>query len=148
MLEIENGMRLQELSIIQMDKVRFMIRLKAKGSFSKTYKFLENCRTLLMNYSQLERYGKMGVDALRDATPVDSGKTADSWEYKIRVTPKSVKITWVNRNVNDGCNIALLLQYGHATKDGYYITGRDYINPAIQPIFDSIGEDIWKEVTK
>lgn len=125
-----------------------MIRLKAKGSFQKTMKFLENCEKTLMNYSRLERYGKAGVDALASATPVDSGKTASSWTYRIKVDSKSIHIVWTNKNKNDGCNIALLLQYGHGTKDGYYVQGKDYINPALRTVFDNIGSEIWKEVTK
>lgn len=125
-----------------------MISLRSRGSFSKTYKFLDNCVNALSNYSRLEQYGKMGVDALSGATPVDTGKTADSWKYKISVSSDKISITWSNSNKNDGCNVALLLQYGHGTRDGYYVQGRDYINPAIQPIFDNIGDSLWKEVTK
>ena len=89
----------------------------------------------------------MGVDALAAATPVDTGKTAASWTYEIEKKNGSYSIVWLNTNVNKYVNIALILQYGHGTRNGGYVKGRDYINPAIQPIFDKIAEDAWREVT-
>ena len=89
------------------------------------------------------KYGQKGVQALSSATPVDSGKTASSWNYEIRGT----SIYWTNDNINKGVNIAVILQYGHGTRNGGYVQGRDYINPAIRPIFDSMVDEIWKEVT-
>lgn len=124
-----------------------MITIKARGSFSNTYKFLEKCKEIV-HHGDFDRYGRMGVEALRSATPIDSGKTAESWGYEIKHKSSGITITWTNTNVNDGCPIAIILQYGHATKDGYFIEGRDYINPALRPIFDYIAEDMWKEVTR
>jgi len=97
--------------------------------------------------SELRRYAQEGVDALSRATPVDSGETAASWYYEIRRTPGSIKIEWKNSNIVNGVPIAIILQYGHATGNGGYVQGRDYINPAIQPVFDRISESIWKELS-
>lgn len=97
----------------------------------------------------LHRYGKIGVRALSDATPVDTGKTATSWNYSIEKTNQGFSLIWYNTNVvNDWCNIALMIQYGHATKNGGWVQGRDYINPAIQPIFDRMIKKIEKEVNR
>lgn len=123
-----------------------MITVKAKGNFSNTYKFLEKCKNAF-GKGDFNRYGRMGVDALRSATPIESGKTAESWTYDVIFERHAVKIVWSNTNIVDNCPIAIILQYGHATKDGRFISGRDYINPAIQPVFDEIAEDAWKEVT-
>jgi hypothetical protein len=94
----------------------------------------------------LDRYGQELVDALRDATPVDSGKTADSWRYEIRNLQNGMAIDFYNDNIVDGCNIAILIQYGHATKNGGFVKGRDYINPAVQPIFDRISNEITRKM--
>ena len=94
----------------------------------------------------LEKYAKRGLEALQSNTPVDTGLTRDSWGYEISFTNSYVSIIWTNTNVVDGVPIAIILQYGHATGTGGYVQGRDYINPAIQPIFDEMAEDIWKEV--
>ena len=94
----------------------------------------------------LESYGKIGVDALASATPKDTGQTAASWSYEIEQGPGSSKITWKNSNINEGVNIAVILQYGHGTGTGGYVVGRDYKKPAIQPIFDQIADAAWKEV--
>ena len=96
----------------------------------------------------LDKYGKAGVDALAHATPIDSGETAASWGYTIEQTVDSVSIVWTNSNVNDGVPIAIILQYGHGTGTGGYVQGRDYINPAMRPIFDQLTEEAWKEVTE
>ena len=124
-----------------------MITIKSKGDLSKTYNFLKRAsrRDFL---SKLDQYGKEGVSALSAATPVDTGKTAASWSYEINQTPTAVTITWKNSNVVNGVPIALILQYGHATRNGGYVQGRDYINPAIRPIFDKILDSAWKEVKK
>ena len=124
-----------------------MIRFKHKGDFSKTIKFFNRAvdATKLKN---LDAYGKKGVDALAAATPKDSGNTSESWRYEIEQTDGSVSIRWYNTNENKGVNIAIILQYGHGTRNGGYVKGRDYINPAIQPIFDEITESAWKEITK
>lgn len=123
------------------------IVFKHKGNLKKTTKFLE--RTLKGDYlKNLDKFGREGVAALALATPVDTGKTAESWDYRIEKTTDGTKIVWTNSNVNKGVNIAIILQYGHGTGNGGYVQGRDYINPAIRPIFDRITDDAWKEVTK
>lgn len=123
------------------------IVFKHKGNLKKTTKFLE--RTLKGDYlKNLDKFGREGVAALALATPVDTGKTAESWGYRIEKTSDGTKIVWTNSNVNKGINIAIILQYGHGTRNGGYVQGRDYINPAIRPIFDKIADDAWKEVTK
>jgi len=97
---------------------------------------------------RLDKYGQMGVKALRDATPRDTGKTANSWDYVIEQTKDSVTITWTNSNENRSIPIALLIQYGHATRNGGWISGIDYINPALKPIFEQIAMSAWKEVSE
>jgi hypothetical protein len=127
--------------------VILVITIKHKGNFNKTEKFFRGVIT--SDYVRiLEKYAKEGVTALAAATPKDSGETANSWGYELRHYPGGVSITWTNSNVVDGVPIAILLQYGHATRSGGYVQGRDFINPALQPLFDKIAEDIWKEVTK
>ena len=98
-------------------------------------------------FRNLDKYGKMGVSALASATPKKTGKTASSWRYEIDKTGGKISISWLNDNVNDGVNIAVIIQYGHGTGTGAYVKGVDYINPALKNIFESIAEDIWKEVT-
>ena len=95
----------------------------------------------------LERYAQMGVSALASATPVDSGKTASCWGYEIEASGEDATIYWTNTNQNKGVYIAVILQYGHGTGTGGYVQGRDYINPAIRPVFDKIAEEAWREVT-
>jgi len=128
-----------------------MITVHDSGSFKKTEAFLKRIdrkrRSRIVD-SVLERYGIMGVDALSNATPIDTSETAKSWKYKITNEPHETTIEWYNTNVVDGRPIAVLIQYGHATGTGGYVQGRDYINPAIQPIFDKIMDDIWKQVTR
>lgn len=124
-----------------------MIVVKHKGDFEKTTKFLNGVKKADFK-SILSSYGRMGVDALSRATPVDTGLTSQSWSYDIYVTRKGFSITWSNSNVNDGVPIAIVLQYGHATRSGGFVQGRDYINPAIKPVMDDIAENLWKEVTK
>lgn len=96
----------------------------------------------------LDKYGREGVAALASATPVDTGLTAHSWKYEIQQKKDSVTISFSNTNIQNGVPIAIILQYGHATRNGGWVQGRDYINPAIQPIFDKIANEAWKEVTK
>lgn len=122
------------------------ITIKAKGDFKKSYKFLKSCSSLNMK-KLLTKYAKIGVDALSEATPKRTGKTAASWTYEIKVEKDSAVLSWINTNIQDGINVAVVLQYGHATSTGYWIEGRDYINPAMQPVFDTIANDLWKEVT-
>lgn len=99
-----------------------------------------------IHLGNLDKYGKEGVEALAMATPIDTGETAASWVYTIERTNGSASIVWSNTHVVNGLNIAVLLQYGHGTRQGGYVVGRDYINPAIQPIFDKIAKNAWKEV--
>lgn len=123
-----------------------MITFKHKGDFSKTTRYLNKVKKPNVA-SIFEKYGKAGVTALASATPVDSGLTANSWNYEIKIQNGSATISFTNSNVNKGVPIAIILQYGHGTRNGGWVQGRDYINPAIQPIFDKITEDAWKEVT-
>lgn len=124
-----------------------MITIRQKGDFSKLTSFLEKAKRVV-KMSDLDRYGKAGVDALASATPVDSGETASSWYYTIENKNGSATISFHNSNIQNGVPIAIILQYGHGTRNGGWVAGRDYINPAIRPIFDSIANEAWKEVTK
>lgn len=124
-----------------------MITFRHKGDFSKATRYLERVRNAV-RLGFLDRYGREGVAALASATPVDSGVTASSWYYKIENTGGSVKINFYNSNIQNGVPIAVILQYGHGTGTGGWVEGRDYINPAIQPIFDKIANEAWREVTK
>lgn len=124
-----------------------MISFRQKGDFSKLTKFLERAKESV-KLGDLDKYGRAGVEALASATPVDSGLTANSWYYEIKNKNGSVSITFLNRNIQNGVPIAIILQYGHGTGTGGWVQGRDYINPAIQPLFDKIADDAWKEVTK
>lgn len=123
-----------------------MIVIKQSGDFKNLEKFLQKASKMDF-FQNLERYAREGVSALASATPVDSGETAASWDYEIRTTKNEISIYWTNSNVNNGIPIAVLIQYGHGTKNGGYVLGRDYINPAIRPIFDKIADSVWKEVT-
>lgn len=124
-----------------------MITFRQKGDFSKLNRFLERAKETV-RLGDLDRYGREGVAALASATPVDSGKTASSWYYEITRTKGGVAISFKNSNINKGVPIAIILQYGHATRNGGWVQGRDYINPAIRPIFDKLANDSWKEVKK
>lgn len=124
-----------------------MITFKQKGNFSKLNRYLERVKEVA-KVGILDKYGQAGVEALSSATPTDTGLTASSWYYKIERTKTSATIQFLNSNINDGVPIAVILQYGHGTGTGGWVEGRDYINPAIQPIFDKIANDAWKEVTK
>ena len=124
-----------------------MISFRQKGDFSKLSRFLEKAKGAA-HLSILDKYGREGVAALSSATPVKSGKTADSWFYEIERKKGSATIVFKNSNVNNGVPIAIILQYGHGTGTGGWVEGRDYINPAIQPIFDRIANEAWEEVTK
>ena len=124
-----------------------MIRFRQKGDFSKTTNFLKRAKDKVY-LEDLDKYGRQGVAALASATPIDSGKTASSWYYKIENTKESAKITFYNSNVQNGVSIAIILQYGHGTRNGGWVEGRDYITPAVQPIFDKIVDDAWREVSK
>lgn len=123
-----------------------MIIFRQKGDFSKLNRYLERLKEVV-KLGDLNKYGRQGVQALSSATPIESGETANSWYYEINRTKESVSISFHNSNINNGVPIAIILQYGHGTGTGGWVEGRDYINPAIQPIFDKIAEDAWKEVT-
>ena len=124
-----------------------MISFRQKGDFSKWDHYFERVKEAA-KIGVLDKYGQAGVSALSSATPVESGKTASSWYYEIKRQNGSVALEFYNSNVNNGVPIAVILQFGHGTGTGGWVQGRDYINPAIQPIFDKIAEDAWKEVTK
>jgi hypothetical protein len=123
-----------------------LIIFRQSGNFNNTERFFRKVQ--MSKYIDVfERYGQAGVVALASMTPIESGKTASSWDYKIVRTRWSVALQWSNSYIVDGVPIAIILQYGHGTRNGGYVQGRDYINPAIRPIFDRITEDIWREVT-
>lgn len=124
-----------------------MISFRHKGDYSKATRYFERLKEVA-RLGILNKYGRAGVDALSSATPVESGKTASSWGYEVEHSAGSAKIVFTNSNINKGVPIAIILQYGHGTGTGGYVQGRDYINPAIQPVFDKIVEDVWREVTE
>ena len=124
-----------------------MIKFTHKGDFSRSIRYLERVQDAT-RLADLDKYGREGVAALASATPIESGLTANSWEYKIERSRDSVSIIFYNTNIQNGVPIAIILQYGHGTNNGGWVEGRDYINPAIQPIFDNIVKEAWKEVTK
>lgn len=124
-----------------------MIGFNQKGDFSKTERYLQKIKNLNIR-NIIEKYGEKGVAALSSATPVDTGKTSSSWYYDISQTNTGITINFNNSNINKGVPIAIILQYGHGTRNGGWVEGRDYINPAIQPIFDEIALKAWEEVDK
>ena len=124
-----------------------MIQIRQKGDFKKLTSFLERAKEGL-DIGVLDKYGRKGVAALSSATPVDTGLTASSWFYKIENKNGVAKIEFHNSNIQNGVPIAVILQYGHGTRNGGYVEGVDYINPALRPIFDKIAEEAWKEVKK
>lgn len=124
-----------------------MIKIRQKGDFSKVTNYFERIKNTF-HVSILDKYGQEGVAALSSATPKDTGKTSESWYYEIVNTSDRAEIQFYNSNIQNGVPIAIILQYGHGTGTGGWVEGRDYINPAIQPIFDKILNDVWKEVTR
>ena len=124
-----------------------MITFRHKGDLSKTRRRLERMKGVA-RLSIFDKYGQQGVAALASATPKDTGKTASSWYYEIKRTDNSVSITFKNSNIQNGVPIAVILQYGHGTGTGGWVEGRDYINPAIRPVFERIKNELWEEVTK
>lgn len=124
-----------------------MIVFKHKGDFSKVTRYLEKAKKGV-NIRSLDKYGQAGVAALAANTPVDTGLTANSWYYEITNKNGRIEITFGNSNIQNGVPIAIILQYGHGTRNGGWVAGRDYINPAIQPIFDEITKNAWKEVSE
>jgi hypothetical protein len=139
-------MLLDELVSIQKDKI--MITITQKGDFKNTEKLLNSSDVLRLNVQRiLEGYGLAGVNALSDATPKDTGLTADSWSYEIVNSKSWCSVTWSNSNSEFGVPVAILIQYGHGTKNGTYVQGIDFINPAIRPIIDKIALSIYEEVS-
>lgn len=124
-----------------------MITFKSKGDFSKLTRFLERAKGVV-RLSDLDKYGREGVAALKSATPVDSGQTANSWYYKINNKSGVVTISFNNSNIQNGVPIAIILQYGHGTRNGGWVQGQDYINPVIRPLFLKIANDAWEEVKR
>ena len=124
-----------------------MVSFRHKGDFSKVTQYLAKVRRVI-NPSDLEKYGQEGVAALASVTPVNTGLTANSWYYRVEVKQGSATINFCNSNIQNGVPIAVILQYGHGTRNGGYVVGRDYINPVIQPIFDKIVNNAWREVTR
>lgn len=124
------------------------ISFKHKGDFSKLDKYLNEVRKVVRKDTIFDKYGRAGVAALSSATPVETGLAAQSWYYEVEQSSSSVRIVFYNSDVENGFPVAIMLQYGHGTGTGGWVEGRDYINPAIQPIFDKIAEDAWKEVTR
>lgn len=124
-----------------------MISFRQKGDFSKLSKYFEKMKEAA-KIGVLDKYGREGVATLSSATPVESGKTASSWSYEIERQNGAVSIVFKNSNVNKGVPIAIILQLGHGTGTGGWVEGRDYINPAIQPIFDKLANEAWEEVIK
>ena len=124
-----------------------MISFRQKGDFSKVTRYFEQLKEVA-KLGVLDKYGREGVAALSSMTPIDSGETAKSWYYKIENQNGKARILFCNSSINDGVPIAIILQYGHGTRNGGWVEGRDYINPAIQPIFDKIADNAWREVIK
>lgn len=124
-----------------------MFSFTQRGDWEKTRRYLERVSKLRLA-GILNKYGQLGVVALANATPVESGLTAASWSYEVETSGAYSRIIWKNSHVNSGVPIAIILQYGHGTGTGGYVQGRDYINPAIKPVFDKIEAEVWKEVTK
>lgn len=124
-----------------------MITFRQEGDFSKLTSFLEKSKELF-NAGILDKYGRKGVEALAAETPIDSGETANSWYYRIENKNGSAAIVFCNSHIQNGVPIAIILQYGHGTRTGGWVEGRDYINPALQPIFDELAKEAWKEATK
>lgn len=123
-----------------------MVSFRHKGDFSKTKRFLEKSRSVI-RLGSLSKYGQEGVAALKSATPIDTGKTASSWYYTIENKNGMVSISFNNSNIQNGVPIAIIVQLGHGTRNGGWVQGRDYINPAIQPVFDKLANELWREVT-
>ena len=124
-----------------------MIKFTEKGDFSRTERYLRRLKTFELNQI-LNKYGTLGQNALSNATPIDQGETAESWYYTIVQRPGYYSIRWHNRHENDGVPIAVILQYGHGTGTGGFVQGRDYINPAVRPLFEQMADEAWKEVTR
>jgi hypothetical protein len=121
------------------------ISVTVSGNFSNTERYLKRASRMSLD-KILDKYGRLGVEALERATPKDSGKTANSWEYRVVGGKTRPSIEWYNTNVNDNVVVAIVIQYGHATRSGSYVQGIDYVNPAMREVFEKISRDVWKEV--
>lgn len=124
-----------------------MISIKVSGSFNNIEKYLRKSSKLNLD-TLFHAYGKRGVELLSQNTPIDSGDSAGSWEYIIVKKVSSTYLSWHNKNINDGIPVVILIQYGHATRSGGFVAGKDFINPAIKPVFENMVDELWKEVTK
>ena len=124
-----------------------MITFKQKGNFNKTYLLFEKAKEVFKR-GDLDKYGRMGIRALRSSTPRDSGLASKSWRYEINHEKDKSTITWHNDDIEGGCNVAILVQYGHGTRNGGYVQGKDFINPAMKPIFENISKQITEEVKR
>lgn len=122
-------------------------KFESKGDLSRTMRFLKKLENGEF-YEILNKYGQQGVEALRDRTPVYTGRAADSWFYEVDITPDKATITWCNSDVEHGENVILLLEFGHVTKRGYYVSGIDIVEPSLKPIMDQMVKDIWREVER
>jgi hypothetical protein len=122
------------------------LKLESSGSFNSLEKFLKKMSSGEI-YKSLDNHARKGVQALSQATPLETGETRNSWDYEIKLGKGSCTITWTNSHTEDGVPIAIILQYGHGTGTGGYVQGKDYINPAMRPIFDNIADNVWKAVT-
>ena len=124
-----------------------IIKVKHKGNFKKTEGFFN--RILKRDYmSVLHRYGQLGVEMLRNATPKESGITSDSWDYHVEEGPGQLSVVWTNNHENEGVNIAILIIYGHGLHNGGYVQGDDFVHPAMRPLLKTMADDVWREVTK
>jgi hypothetical protein len=123
------------------------ISIELQGDFRKTTNFFQRCLSIA-KLSVLDKYGRKGVEALSDNTPVDTGLASRSWRYEVVRNPGEVSIIWHNDDIENGYNVAVLVQYGHATKNGGWVEGVDYINPALKPVFEAIANDVFKEVNR
>lgn len=124
-----------------------MIKFRQKGDFSKTFSYFKKVKDPIPN-GILERYGHEGVAALSAATPKDTGLTSESWKYKVKKSSTSATLSFYNTNIQNGVPIAIIIQYGHATKNGRWVEGLDYINPALKPVFERLSIMLWEEVKK
>ena len=124
-----------------------IVSFTQKGNFKKTDRFLGKLVGFYYSH-KLRHYGELGVQALQAATPKDTGKTAESWSYEIVEEEDRTAMYWRNSNVVDGVPIAIILQYGHGTRNGGFVEGIDYINPTIKPIFEKMANEAWKEVVR
>lgn len=122
-----------------------MIKLVARGGFKNVSSYIERLKENI-NIGTLDKYGKRGVEALASATPRDTGLTAASWQYSITRERGKATLYFHNTNFQNGIPIAIILQYGHATRNGGWVQGIDYINPAIRPIFEELANQAWEEM--